>query len=100
MIIGKLKPREFFLENGWEQRDGYIIDDNNDFGIDDDRFGCELELQEIDKPWSGLNLQDINDNTAYKKHWFESLGIEDDDEGEDLDEYGYPYQSSPPRGTR
>ncbi len=99
MIIGKLKPKEFFLENGWEQRDGYIVDDNNDFGIDDDRFGCELELKEFDEPYCGLNLQDINDNTAYKKQWFESLEIEDDD-GEDLDEYGYPYQSSPRRGTK
>ena len=66
MKIGKLKPIEFFLENGWEQRDGYIVDDNNDFGIDDDRFGCELELLEIEDKWCGLELQDINDKTAYK----------------------------------
>ena len=78
MLIGKLKPIEFFLENGWEQRDGYIVDDNNDFGIDDDRFGCELELLEIEDKWRGLELQDINDNTSYKKHWFESLVTEED----------------------
>lgn len=78
MIIGKLKPIEFFLENGWEQRDGYIIDDNKDFGIDDDRFGCELELIEIDEQCYGLELIDINDNTAYKKYWFESLVTEED----------------------
>lgn len=78
MIIGKLKPIEFFLENAWVQRDGYIVDDNNDFGIDDDRFGCELELLEIEDKWDGLELQDINDNTAYKKHWFESLVTEED----------------------
>ena len=77
MIIGKLKPIEFFLENAWVQRDGYIVD-NNDFGIDDDRFGCELELLEIEDKWCGLELQDINDNTAYKKHWFESLVTEED----------------------
>ena len=66
MIIGKLKPIEFFLENGWEQRDGHIVDDNNDFGIDDDRFGRELELLEIEDKWCGLELQDINDKTAHK----------------------------------
>ena len=78
MIIGKLKPIEWFLENGWEQRDGYIVDDNNAFGIDNDRFGCELELIEIEDKLYGLELQDINDKTEYKKYWFESLSIEED----------------------
>lgn len=78
MIIGKLKPIEFFLENGWEQRDGYIVDDEGYFGIDNDRFGCELELIEIDDRLCGLELQDINDKTEYKKYWFESLVTEED----------------------
>lgn len=78
MIIGKLKPIEFFLENGWEQRDSHIVDDNKDFGIDNDRFGCELELIEIGEPYCGLELLDINDYTAYKKYWLESLVTEED----------------------
>ena len=78
MLIGKLKPIEFFLENGWEQRDGYIIDDNIDFVIDNDKFGCELELIEIYDQYCGLELQDINDHTEYKKYWFELLVTEED----------------------
>lgn len=77
MIIGKLKPIEFFLENGWEQKDNYIVDDECNFGIDDDRFGCELELIEIDDQLCRLELQDINDKTEYKKYWFESLITEE-----------------------
>ena len=77
MIIGKLNSIEFFLENGWEQRDGYIVDNECNFGIDNDRFGCELELIEIDDRLCGLELQDINDKTEYKKYWFESLITEE-----------------------
>ena len=101
MIIGKLKPIEWFLEYGWEDRDNYIIDDEHNYGIDKRRFGRELELKEVEPEPLRWSLQDVNDLTYYKKHWFESL-VDDgeDDEGEDLDEYGYHYQSSPPRGVR
>ena len=79
MIIGKLKPIEFFLENGWEQKGNYIVDNECNFGIDNDRFGCELELIEIDDLYLlCLELQDINDKTEYKKYWFESLVTEED----------------------
>lgn len=78
MIIGKLKPIEWFLENGWEQRRYYIVDDNNDFGIGTTSFGCKLELEQIEDPYCGLELEDINDKTQYKSHWFESLEERED----------------------
>lgn len=78
MIIGKLKPIEFFLEKGWEQKANYIINSKYDYGIDKRRFGRELELIETNEPYYGLRLKDINDNTTYMLYWFEDLDEYDD----------------------
>ena len=95
MILGRLKPIEWFLEQNWVQEDGFINDNADNFGIDNKMFGRELELKKVTVEFMGLTLQDINDKTCYKEEWFEYLNEDADDaddEGEDLDEYGYPYR--------
>ena len=55
------------------QEDGFINDNADNFGIDNRRFGRELELKKVTVEFMGLTLQDINDKTCYKEDWFEYL---------------------------
>ena len=95
MILGRLKPIEWFLSQGWVDDNDFITDEKNNTGVFTKMIGRELELKLVE-PYLGLTLQDINDLTLYKEEWFEYLN----DDVEDLDEYGYPYQTSPKRGVK
>ena len=70
--IGYLKPKKWFLENGWNEQNDYIEDTINSFRIYNDELKAELELKETTFNQLGLELEDEN-GTLYKKEWFKYL---------------------------
>lgn len=69
--IGTLKPKKWFLENGWfETSKG--IESNGNFVIYTEELNSELILKEITDYYFKLELEDEN-GTQYKTEWFEEL---------------------------
>lgn len=70
---GELKPKKWFLENGWKEDDKGICEEVLGFAIYNDELKAELILKEIPfDRWLGLELEDEN-GTQYKKEWFKIL---------------------------
>lgn len=71
-LKGQLKPLNWFLENGWERRDGYVVELNTGFTLYPEEFDADLNLKEITDSICNLELEDEN-GTQYMRDWFEVL---------------------------
>ncbi|MCT7432450.1 hypothetical protein N5T66_04085 [Aliarcobacter cryaerophilus] len=71
---GQLKPKEWFLENGWEESEKVLYNEKEMFAIEKSDFGKVLIVERIPpNEWDNIDLTNPENEIDYSSTWFESL---------------------------
>ncbi|MCT7528783.1 hypothetical protein N5T79_06455 [Aliarcobacter cryaerophilus] len=71
---GQLKPKEWFLENGWEEGEKVLYNEKEMFTIEKSDFGKVLTVYKIPlNKWDNIDLTNPENEIDYSSTWFESL---------------------------